>query len=144
MRLISGAYFFAFILLSACRSKANKAILKTNSRLEIKPLFALPHAFVRGRSNIGSGSLVSFCHFATLSSFHSLTGNKLCYCQPFQENVNPFSKGVNDFRKVSTCSGKRLSTKISKRQKRETSGQGDIKVFAIVEKLMKQKGILYI
>jgi hypothetical protein len=120
MRLISGAYFFSSILLSACRSKANKAILKTNSRLEIKPLFALPHAFVRGRSNIGSGSLVSFCHFyhfATLSSFHSLAGDKLRYCQPFQENVSPFSKGVNDFRKVSTCSGKRLSTTSEKEQK---------------------------
>ena len=127
MRLISGAYFFASILLSACRSKANKAILKTNSRLEIKPLFALTHAFVRGCSNIGSGSLVSFCHFATLSSFHSLAGNKLCYCQPFQENVNPFSKGVNDFRKVSTCSGKRLSTTSEKEQKTVNRNQEKIK-----------------
>lgn len=89
------------------------------------PLFALPHAFVRGRSNIGSGSLVSFCHFATLSSFHNLAGDKLRYCQPFQKIVNPFRKR-------------------QKKGDKETSGQGDIKVFAIVEKLMKQKDILYI
>ena len=31
-----------------------------------------------------------------------------------------------------------------KKGDKETSGQGDIKVFAIVEKLMKQKDILYI
>jgi hypothetical protein len=36
------------------------------------------------------------------SVFHS--------CQQFQEKDNLFRKGVNDSSKVSTCSGKRLST----------------------------------
>ena len=43
------------------------------------------------------------------SVFHS--------CQRLQEKVNLFSKGVNDSRKVSTCSGKQLSTTSGKNKK---------------------------
>ena len=38
-------------------------------------------------------------------------------CQLFQEKDNLFRKGVNDSRKLSTCSEKRLSTTSGKRAK---------------------------
>ena len=50
------------------------------------------------------------------SVFHSLW-LRLYECQQFQEKVNLFSKGVNDSRKVTTYSGKRLSTTSGKRAK---------------------------
>lgn len=63
----------------------------------------LIHNFAGGMSGDALWRLCASSRLANHRSvFHS--------CQRLQENVNLFSKGVNDSRKVSTYSEKRLST----------------------------------
>ena len=57
------------------------------------------------------GTLWRLCASSRLANHRSVFHG----CQYFQEKDNLFSKGVNDFRKLSTYSGKRLSTTSGKK-----------------------------
>ena len=73
-------------------------------------IFRLTHNFACG---MPEGTLWRFCASSRLANHRSVFHD----CQLIQEKVNLFSKGVNDARKMSTYSVKRLSTTSGKRAK---------------------------
>ena len=60
---------------------------------------------------MSEGTLWRLCASSRLANHRSVFHG----CKLFQEKVNLFSKGVNNSSKVSTLSGKQLSTKSVKR-----------------------------
>ena len=79
-------------------------------------IFRLIHNFACG---MPEGTLWRLCASSRPANHRSVFHG----CQPFQEKDNLFSKGVNDSRKMSTCSGKQLSTISGKEQKTVNQNQ---------------------